>query len=96
MDISDENYEGHGEHFRDEMEESSPTDVRLLFTDGKDPTGDGLYPAVTSEGLVFLTAARETLGQNVETNDLYVVDVPHLGISDSNEKQLCMSWRATW
>ena len=23
-------------------------------------------------------------------------DTPHLGISDSNEKQLCMSWRATW
>ena len=75
LDISDENYEGHGEQLRDEMEESSPTDVRLLFTDGKDPTGDGLYPAVTSEGLVFSKAARETLGENVETNDPYVVDV---------------------
>ena len=75
LDISDENYEGHGEQLGDEMEESSLIDVRLLFTDGKDPTGDGLYPAVTSEGLLFSEAAREALGEYVETNDPYVVDV---------------------
>ena len=75
LDISDENYEGHGEQLGDEMEESSLIDVRLLFTDGNDPTGDGLYPAVTSEGLLFSEAAREALGEYVETNDPYVVDV---------------------
>ena len=56
----------------DDIEESPPTDVCLLFTDGKDPTGDGLYPAVTTE---FSQTARETLEENVETNDPYVVDV---------------------
>ena len=81
MDISDENYEGQREEFGieagndDDIEESSPIDVRLLFTDGKDPTGDGLYPAVTTEGLLFSQTARETLGEYVETNDPYVVDV---------------------
>ena len=81
LDISDENYEGQREEFGieagndDDIEESSPIDVRLLFTDGKDPTGDGLYPAVTAEGLLFSQTARETLGEYVETNDPYVVDV---------------------
>jgi hypothetical protein len=78
LDISDENYEGPREEFGidagndDDIEESPPTDVCLLFTDGKDPTGDGLYPAVTTE---FSQTARETLEENVETNDPYVVDV---------------------
>ena len=59
LDISDENYEGQREEFGieagndDDIVESSPIDFRLLFTDGKDPTGDGLYPAVTTEGLLF-------------------------------------------
>ena len=77
LDISDENYEGQREEFGIEAgnDESSPIDVRLLFTDGKDPTGDGLYPAVTTEGLLFSQTARETLGEYVETNDPYVVDV---------------------
>ena len=34
------NYAGHGEQLGDEIEESSPTDVRLLFTDDTEPTGD--------------------------------------------------------
>ena len=62
LDISDENYEGQErEEFGIEAgnDESSPIDVRLLFTDGKDPTGDGLYPAVTTEGLLFSQTARE-------------------------------------
>ena len=81
LDISDENYEGQREEFGieagndDGIEESSPIDVRLLFRDGKDPTGDGLYPAVTTEGLLFSQTARETLGEYAETNDPYVVDV---------------------
>ena len=81
LDISEENYEGQREEFGieagndDDIEESSPIDVRLLFTDGKDPTGDALYPAVTTEGLLFSQTARETLGEYVDTNDPYVVDV---------------------
>jgi hypothetical protein len=73
------NYAGPGEQLGDEIEESSPTDVRLLFTDDTEPTGDAcmvyIAPAVTSEGIVFSKAALTTLEENVQTKDPYVVDV---------------------
>ena len=49
--------------------ESSSTDVLLLFTDGKDPIGDCLYPAVSSGALVLSKGALQTLGRRVNGNE---------------------------
>ena len=79
LDISDEIFEGGGEQ-EFGLEERSETDelsedARPLFSDGKDPTGDSLYPAVTAEQLKFSATALGVLGDNVLTNDPYLVEV---------------------
>jgi len=78
LDNSAENSDGCEQEFiveqQSEMDEPS-VDVRPLFSDGKDPTGDALYPAVTTDKLKFSEAALRILGDNVLTNDPYLVDV---------------------
>ena len=74
MDISDEIFAGGGEQ-EFGLEERSETDelsedARPLFSDGKDPTGDSLYPAVTAEQLKFSATALGILGDNVLTSQI--------------------------
>ena len=40
------NYACPGEQLGDEIEESSPTDVRLIFTDDTEPTGDAWFTSL--------------------------------------------------
>ena len=54
---------------RSEIDELSE-DALPLFSDGKDPTGDSLYPAVTAEQLKFSATALGILGENVLTSQI--------------------------
>ena len=77
LDISDENYEvqrGIWYWGRKWWATTSENSHQLMFvfylqTVKTRPERDGLYPAVTTEGLLFSQTARETLGEYVETNE---------------------------